>query len=111
MYDQLETFQLRDHPLVHYYQDVRSWPPIWIQTGDGLGVKRLEGEVGVLKRVMCDKAMPNQCFLIIEHEGESWMGTLLIDDWEFCAQIAEILQSYVGHSIEEIGGIDLDFSL
>src|SRR5262245_34511042 len=103
---------LRDHPLV-YHRGIRSWPPIWTPRGpsNSSAGKGLRGEVGVLKRVLRHRAMPNACFLIIEHEGESWIGTLMIDDREFCAQIAEILQSHVGHSIKEIGGIDLSFTL
>jgi len=55
--------------------------------------------------------MPNECFLLIEHRGESWMGALLFDDRPFCAQIAGFLRLHVGHSIKEIGGIDLAFTL
>jgi len=67
--------------------------------------------MGVLKRVLHHHDMPNECFLIIEHRGESWMGALVIDNPAFCAQIAGFLELHVGHSIKEIGGIDLSFTL
>jgi len=71
---------LRDHPLISYW-DVHSWPPVWIQRdppkkSEG---KNLKGEVGVPNRVLRHQAMPNACFLIIEHKGESSMGALMID--------------------------------
>ena len=97
----------RDHPLMSY-RGMRSWPPVWIQR-DKLDGKK--GEIGVLKRVCYHHHMPNECFLLIEHKDESWMGALVIDDRAFCAQIAEILRSYIDYSIKEIGGIDLSFTL
>jgi len=103
----------RDHPLVSY-RGMRSWPPIWIQMSapySRSAIKTLRGEIGVLKRVVRHQDIPNECFLVIEHGEDSWMGTLLIDNGAFCAQIAAMLQFYVGHSIKEIGGIDLGFTL
>ena len=96
-----------------FYRGMRNWPPVWIQRdpANKLQVKKLKGEIGVLKRVLHHHDMPKEWFLIIEHRGESWMGALVIDDRAFCAQIAEILRSYVGHSIKEIGDIDLAFTL
>ena len=67
--------------------------------------------MGVLTRVLHHHDMPKECFLIIEHRGESWMGALVIEDQAFCAQIAGFLERYVGHSIREIGGMDLSFTL
>jgi len=39
------------------------------------------------------------------------VGCLMVDDILFCRQIFRLVQSYVGHSIEEIGGIDLSHTL
>jgi len=92
---------------------MRNWPPVWIQRDPAykLHGKKLRGEIGVLKRVLHHLDMPNECFLIIDHGGDAWIGALMIDNWAFCAQIGDVLQSHIGHSIKEIGGIDLAFTL
>jgi len=104
--------KFREHPLMSY-RGMRNWPPVWIQRDPAgkLRGKKFRGEIGVLKRVLHHLDMPNECFLLIEHRGESWMGALLFDDRPFCAQIAGFLKLHVGHSIKEIGGIDLAFTL
>jgi len=103
--------KLRDHPLMSH-RGVRTWPPTWIQRNPPNKLKaRLRGEIGILKRVLCHRDMHNECFLIIEHGGDAWIGALMIDNWAFCAQIGDVLQSHIGHSIKEIGDIDLSFTL
>ena len=65
---------LRDHTLIC------NWPPVWNNfTGSHLteGVRR---EVGVLKEIRFNGVVPNQCFLLIEHEGEFYMGALIFSD-------------------------------
>jgi hypothetical protein len=49
--------------------------------------------------------------LTIEHEGFPFMGCLLVSDESFCRQLAQLLQSYRGRSIREVGGMDIGFTL
>jgi hypothetical protein len=39
------------------------------------------------------------------------MGALVFTDSAFCRQLYEILQQHVGRSIEEIGDVDLAYTL
>jgi hypothetical protein len=40
-----------------------------------------------------------------------FVGTLIFDDVAFCRQIADLLRDYIGHSIKEIGDLDLSHTL
>ena len=55
--------------------------------------------------------MPDRCFLGIEFEDEIYTGCLLFDDRAFCRQIAGMLESYLRHSLAEIGDLEIDFTL
>jgi hypothetical protein len=50
-------------------------------------------------------------FLVIEHENEHFVGSLIFDDVTFCWEIAMLLQNHIGHSIEEIGSLEVAGSL
>ena len=102
--------KLRAHPLMSY-NGFPSWPPVWIKGGIDWEVKKLTGEVGVLRDVLRHDKLPNKCFLVIEHESERWMGCLVVGDGTFCNQIVDLLKLHVGRSMKEIGELDLSFSL
>jgi hypothetical protein len=74
-------------------------------------VKTITGEVGILKQVSTLNQIPTQCHLIIEYEGERYVGCLLFNDAIFCQQIRGFLQGHVGSSIKEIGDLDLSHTL
>jgi hypothetical protein len=99
----------RDHPLMQY-RGMRNWPPIWIRWSKQ-GSKTVKGEVGILKEAHVDPRNPQQCFLVIEHQHERYMGALLFDDQIFCWLISQVLLGHRGWSVEEIGGLDLAFTL
>jgi hypothetical protein len=102
--------QLRHHPLMSY-RGVPNWPPVWT-IGYATVIKTVKGEeVGILKHVIRHDAPRNRCFLIIEHEGERYIGTLLFDDATFCQQICRFLDHYIGCSIREIGSLEVTFTL
>ncbi len=42
--------------------------------------RRLQGEIGVLKEVRYQRADPDWIFLVIEHEGAKYIGSLRFDD-------------------------------
>jgi hypothetical protein len=98
---------LRDHPLMAYHH-IRNWPPVWTLPVRG-GEKTLKGEIGILKYVhsAARDFSSNKCFLVIEYEGQNYCGALLFDDRTFCSRISTILHNQLGHSIKEIGDLDL----
>jgi hypothetical protein len=46
----------------------------------------------------------------MEHENESYTGTLFFDDADSCRQVANLLQRHIGRSIDEIGNLDVSFT-
>ena len=89
------------------HMGTRSWPPVW--TGARRVIQR--SEIGILTQVIRHDDTPDRCFLLIRREKELYMGCLMVDDPSFCKQIFRLLQSYIGYSIAEIGGIDLRHTL
>jgi hypothetical protein len=68
------------------------------------------GEVGVLKDAMLSSIEPyEKCFLIMEHEGRQYIGTLMFGDSSFCRAIHTLLIEHRGKTIREIGEIDLSY--
>jgi hypothetical protein len=102
--------ELRSHPLMTY-QSNRNWPPLWVWTA-GTQDKQAEGEVGTLKSVMLVGTEPiNKCYLIIEHDGEQYVGRLLFGDSSFCRRIYGVLEGHCGASLQHIGGIDVNYTV
>jgi hypothetical protein len=101
--------ELRDHPLMQY-RGTRNWPPVWTQAGT-VGNKSARGEVGVLKQVNGDRRSTQRFYLVIEHEGERYVGALLFDDAAFGWFISKVLRSHIGWPIKTIGSLDFSFSL
>jgi hypothetical protein len=101
---QLEAsnMKFRDHPLL-----LHRWPPTWLWGGGDRYIHAI-GEVGVLKDVMFSNIEPyEKCFLIMEHEGRKYIGTLLLGDPSFCQVICAVLVEQRGKLIRDIGDIDL----
>ncbi|HTM11217.1 MAG TPA: hypothetical protein VL754_22760 [Verrucomicrobiae bacterium] len=110
--------QLRDHPLMTY-RGVHTWPPIWTMIS-GKDKQRPRGEAGVLKEIKFtsippgangDKRSYNRIFLFIDHDGQSYIGCLMLEDYAFCQQLARLFRQQYGRRIEEIGGLDLEGTL
>ena len=101
---------LRDHPLMTYKGN-RSWPPAWLWTA-GYDNTYPRGEVGILKGVLRSRIQPHdRCFLTMEHCGAEYLGALLLNDPAFCRQIFDLLRAHIGETVEEIGRIDLSYTL
>jgi len=49
--------------------------------------------------------------LTIEYEGLQYFGIMHFDDPKFCEDVHILLQSKVGHSVKDIGGLDLSRAL
>ena len=43
----------------------------------------------------------------MEHEGRTYTGALLFDDAVVCEQVFDLLETCIGRSIKEIGGLDV----
>jgi hypothetical protein len=97
---------LRDHPLLSY-QGVPSWPPVWTRVGCE-DLKTLRGEIGILKSIVArDLGRSTRCFLIIEYNGELYLGDLLISDPVACDYISQMIACCIGLGISHIGDLDL----
>jgi len=97
--------KLKDHPLMSY-RGVRNWPPVWTLRRNG-SVKTLMGEAGVLKYVHSNTEMSNKCFLVIDFQSKTYVGSILCRDHSFCTQISDLLRDHIGRPIKEIGDLDL----
>ena len=104
--------ELRHHPLLSYH-GIPSWPPVWSPAKPREGkqlLKVLKGEIGVLKYTLAN-ATSEKCFLVIEYDHIPYVGCLLCSDLAFSTQLASILHTQSGRTIQEIGDLDLDFIL
>jgi hypothetical protein len=97
--------QLRDHPLMSYRHS-KNWPPIWT-CARGEVIKTVSGEVGVLSYVHSNAKLSSRCYLVIDYEGETYVGTLLFDNHGFCEQVTNFLRLQVNRPIRDIGDLDL----
>ena len=93
--------ELRAHPLMTYH-GLPNWPPAWMWI-DGNVSKNPKGEVGTLVEVQISEHQPNRCF----YEDSQYMGCLHFDDPSFRRQVCDLLSKSYGHSLQEIGSIDL----
>ena len=87
-----------------------NWPPMWTTTHRARGDKP-SGEIGILEKPLRPEMFTNRLFLLIQHEGLRYMGSMAFDDPAFCYELYHLLKSHVGQSIKEIGDIDLSFTL
>jgi hypothetical protein len=101
--------ELRHHPFMRRH-GMCNWPPIWTNARKENN-KTLRGEIGVLRYIHSNDRISNKCYIVIEHEKEHFVGSLIFDDIEFCRQISSLLQQHIGRSIEEIGDLDLSYTL
>ena len=70
--------KLREHPLLSH-RGQKSWPPKWTWI-DGAKNKNPKGEIGLLKEVKVSKTA-NRCFLVVDHQQSTYMGTLFLNDF------------------------------
>jgi hypothetical protein len=102
--------RLRDHPLMSCH-GAPNWPPVWTQGARGPRPKIVKDEVGILQYVHAYEQLSSRCYLVIEQEGDLYVGALLFDDVAFCQQITRLLRQHIGRPIEEIGNLDVSFML
>jgi hypothetical protein len=92
------------------YRGVRNWPPVWTLTRNE-SASTLRGEVGVLKYVHYNTIMSNKCFLVIDFQAESYIGSLIFKDHSLCKQISILLVDHIGRPIKDIGDLDVSHLL
>lgn len=97
---------LRDHPLMRH-RGAPNWPPVWTQWTKGGSTITIKGEVGVLRYVRSTDEPSKKCFLVIEYDGQYYVGSLLFDDSAICSKICAFLQLHLGRSIKDIGDLDV----
>jgi hypothetical protein len=106
--DLLGDVQLRNHPHLRF-GEASSWPPVWTNT-TGRG-ETLRGEIGVLSKAYTSSNTAETCYLAIQHESESYVGALFLDDPALCQKLCSLLQQNVGRTISEIGSLEIAYSL
>ena len=97
--------RLRNHPLLSY-ENKPTWPPRWLWIeGEN---KNPTGEIGILKRVTCSSLVqPNRCFLQIQHQGSTYVGSIAISDFSFFGRVRKLFQEHCGKLISDIGNLEL----
>jgi hypothetical protein len=100
--------KLRDHPLL-IYGGKSAWPPVWIEK---YGVTELTGEIGILTHVGGHRPRwTSTIYLHITDHGRAYCGPLLIPDAPFRSAIYKLLRQHKGHTIKDIGDLDLSYTL
>ena len=102
--------QLREHPLMKYH-GIDNWPPVWTWRGRDR-TRNLRGEVGIVRDVFLSSVEPiKRLFLIVEHQGNEYIGCVLFDDPAFCAQIYRLLAAHCGESVRRLGDLEVEHLL
>lgn len=55
--------------------------------------------------------MSGRCFLVIDYEGEAYVGALIFESHAFCDEITHLLWAQLNRSIIEIGNLNLSYTL
>jgi hypothetical protein len=101
--------KLRDHPLMAY-RKMRNWPPVWIEKY--ADYKTLMGEIGVLTHVGTPEVeRGNRCYLHMTYNYKPYVGSLLFDDHAFCAFVGDLMKKHIQESIEEVGDLDVSWTV
>jgi hypothetical protein len=101
--------KLRDHPLMSY-RGLKNWPPTWTRTRSSV-VTTVRGEVGVLTYVHSNPQVSDKCYLVMDYEGETYVGTLIFENHAFCTQVGDLLGLHLKRPIKDIGDLDLSYTL
>jgi hypothetical protein len=101
--------ELRDHPGMTYH-GISNWPPVWTRARSN-DIRTLRGEIGTLTYVYSNCDGSHKCYLIIDYEGEQYIGCLLFNDRAFCGEITRLLRIHLGRPIQQIGDLDVSHTL
>jgi hypothetical protein len=101
--------KFRDHPGLSY-RGIPNWPPVWTHARKAER-KVVRGEIGTLIYVHANAEISDRCFLVIDYENVSYVGTLIFNDRSVCSQVVTFLRQCLGRSISEIGDVDVSHTL
>ena len=102
--------KLRDHPLMSYH-GAHNWPPVWISLYDKDDTLR-RSEVGVLTEARASQfGLEDRIVLVMKHDEKMYGAALTFADATFCKQVLELMKDSVGLSIQDIGDLDISFTL
>ena len=101
--------KLRNHPLMSY-RGLKNWPPVWTRAKNNV-VKTVNGEVGILTYVHSNAQSSSRCYLIMDYEGETYVGTLIFGNQAFCKQFSDLLRLHLKSPIKDIGDLDVSHML
>ena len=87
------------------YGGLRNWPPVWIAADPTIG-RVIAGEVGILRHIEYNARYNTRCLLLVEYDGEIFIGTLRFDDIAFCSLFANTLKNHTSRSVGDIGRLD-----
>ena len=97
--------QLRTHPCL-FRGGVYIWPPLWSRISGKADIP--VGEVGILEVAYLSAVTDTKCFLLIQHEGNRFLGTLEFSDAGCCKKICEFLHRHCGQQLQLIADLDAD---
>jgi hypothetical protein len=70
--------------------------------------RTIRGEIGVLRDAFLTSIEPRtRLFLIIEHEGNEYMGCVLFNDSALCEQICRLLDHCRGQTVAQIASLEV----
>ena len=88
------------------YRGLKNWPPAWAQATKDRATT-VAGEVGVLQYVHSNPQVSGKCYLIMDYDGETYVGTLVFESHAFCKQMGDLLKRHLKKPIKEIGDLEL----
>src|SRR5262245_47764035 len=104
------AMKLREHPLMIRKSGFCSWPPVWKTPHLDKDEKPI-GEVGVLEDVAMSNLIDNKVFLFMRFQGYRYMGVVAFDDLAFCHAVFTLLKANRDLSLEQVGDLDVSFTL
>lgn len=97
--------QLRIHPCMSH-GGTSNWPPVWSRVSGGGEIP--VGEVGTLEISYPSEVTDTKCFLIIQHDGSRFLGTLVFDDSPCRRKICEFLSRHCGQQLRTVAELNPD---
>ena len=103
--DIFSAVKLRDHPVMSY-GGMTTWPPVWKPARQG-SLETVRGEVGVLAYAHSNPNVSGKCYLVMEYEGETYVGTLIFESHALCRKVSDLINRHLKKPIKEIGDLEL----
>jgi len=82
------------------------WPPLWTGAKEKAH-QTLTGEIGTLRYVYANQIIWTKCYLIVEHEKENYVGSLVFTSHDVSRKVVGLLRTHIGKTIAEIGDLEI----